>query len=232
MFDPATKASISALGMEQSKGTSKQQAMRNAELQDPFFLLNPTPDHTARSSLEASTRTHKRIFLSSASMDILGLLNFIPLHRWMSRKLRTHLALSPAETGWSHLGVSVKASLKSRLHLAVRGISMPLMSKTPMCLLVICLLFRDLGTKSSMSLPVMVSPEKVLVLGASLPLIICPKCRGCNLSSSVSVRGCHAFPATPTNPSSDISGAGSWPDIAQPFIFAPSQGKGFVDSLL
>ena len=98
MFDPATKASISALGMEQSVGTSKQRAMRNAELQDPFFLLNPTPDHTVRSSLEASTRTHKRIFVSTAWMGILGLLNSIPLHRLMSRKIRTHLALSPPET--------------------------------------------------------------------------------------------------------------------------------------
>ena len=90
-----------------------------------------------------------------------------------------------------------------------------------MCLLVICLIVRDLGTKSTTSLSVVVSPEKVLVLGASLPLIIRPKCRNCNLSSSVSVRGCHAFPATPTSPSLDISGAVSWPDIAQPFIFAP-----------
>ena len=107
IFDPTTKAFISALGMEQSVGTSKQRAMRNAELQDPFFLLNPTPDHTARSSLEAS--------------------------------------------------------LKSHLHLAVRGINRPLISKTPICLLVICLLVSHLVTKSSMSLSVVVSPEKVFI---------------------------------------------------------------------
>ena len=183
--------------------------MKNAELQDPFFLLNPTPDQTVRSSLEASTRTHKRIFVSTASMGILGLLNFIPLHRSMSKKLRTHLALSPEETKWSNFGVYVKASLKSRLHLAVRGISRPLMFKTPMYLLVICLRVSDLGTKAKSFMSVVVSPEKVLVLGASLPLIIRLKCKGCNLSSSVSVRGCHAFPATPTSSFSDISGAGS-----------------------
>ena len=76
-----------------------------------------------------------------------------------------------------------------------------------------------------MSVLDVVLPRKILVQGASLPRTVRPKYRGWSLSSTVSVMGCQAFPATPTSPSSDISGAGSCPEIAQPLIFAPNLEK-------
>ena len=47
--------------------------MMNAQLQDPPFLLNPTSDHTAKSSLDAATRTHGLMLVSTASIGIPGL---------------------------------------------------------------------------------------------------------------------------------------------------------------
>ena len=128
---------------------------------------------------------------SKSSLAASSLLVRILVHCLMSKKFRTHLDRCPSETAWSHVAVSLKTSLKSRLHLAVRGISMPLMSKTPICLLVICLLVSFLGTNASMSVFEVVLPPKVLVLGGRVPHTTRPKCRGWSLSSTESVMGCH-----------------------------------------
>ena len=177
MLDPATSASISALGMVMSMGTSRQRPTKKAMLHLPFLLLKPTPAQTTKSSLAASTSTHRRIFVSMASTGILGLVNLIPLHFSTSRKFLTHLDLDPISIPWSHVGVTMPILRRSLFSLAVRGMSKPLMSKMPITLDVTCLLVNLRGTKFSMSVMLVLSPLNVLVLGESLPRTTFPKCR-------------------------------------------------------
>ena len=143
--------------------------------------------------MDASTRTRGLMLVSTASIGIPCLWNFIPLHLSMFKRLRAHLAPCPSDTARSHVGVSLKTSRRAGLHLAVRGINRPLMSKTPMCLLVICLLVSLLGAESFTSVLDVVPRRNILVQGASLPRTTRPKCRGGVLSSSRSIMGCQVL---------------------------------------
>ena len=76
--------------------------------------------------------------------------------------------------------------------LAVSGMRMPLISKIPITLLVICLLDNLVGTNLSISPKQELSPEKTKVLGDNLPLTIFPKWSSFSLSSKESDIGCQA----------------------------------------
>ena len=149
----------------------------------------------------------------------------MPLIASMFMKFLTQVDLCSLVTASSHDKVAATTVLMSRLKPAVRGIILPWRSKILISFDTTCLLLSFLGTKLFMSSNDLKSPSKILVPMASLPLVTLPKWRGWILSSIASMMGVHAMPATPTTPSSDISGLGWCPVFPHPLISAPREAN-------